>query len=205
MTDKSIVVLPVGESVLVRAGNGFILVKPYLSNQEQEVLVELYLNALFQGTGSLASRIHNAENANIITCLEFCTNLKLVDDSGEELVALVTIDDIFRNFEMWNSIKAEIKNYSDFERRLQMAIESVKEERRLDVALGVRLERIIDKVSETISSLSGENFTDEKLAGVRSLLEEVNKSPILNSALGQASPKKFTPKPKAKSAGKKSK
>lgn len=153
-----------------------IKVKPYISLVDQMAMIEVYMEALFSDTGDSASRYMSAENGLVANILELNTNIQLLD--GETV--LVSMDDIFENFEMYTAIENAIVNIGDFKRRLLKSVEAKREEMRIETSLGFVLDDLYTKGTAYLSKIIETEITPESMEQLKATLKEVNASPILN-------------------------
>jgi len=161
----------------VEVGNSSISVKKYLAMSEEDNLIGIYVAELFSETNYKS--VSRAENALIASVLETCTNILLVEDN----TVVTTLDMIFENFEVWEQIISKIKNYSEFRKRLDATVEMLREEKRLNASIGKVIDDTYTKLSGFIENLLANDFSPEKIEGIKSLLSEVNSSPILKDSV----------------------
>jgi hypothetical protein len=157
-----------------------ISVKPYVSLVDQMAIIEVYMQDLF-GVGDEANNYARAENSLIANILELQTNLKLVEDSGEEVKVLVSMDDIFANFDMYVAVENAIINMGDLKRRILKTVEAKREDMRLKNSLGYVLEDLYTKADSLITKLAETEITPESLNILKEVMAEFKESPILQS------------------------
>jgi hypothetical protein len=161
-----------------------LIVLPYISDANQRLLIGIYLNELFSKDNDTENyNLINAKNSLLLSMLELCTNLKLVDEKGETPVPLFSINDVFYNIKTVKQWFHKIRNYDDFLERLYATIEQVREQKRLETSLGYVISDVYTKASKLIDTFLDMDLSDEKLENVRVLLREVNDSPILKESL----------------------
>ena len=185
--EKKKVVFPTPDflSFQLEGNSETISVKRYLSSSEQTVLAGIYMQELTKNDPAFLSyNILDAENALMVSVIQYCTNIMTVsEDSEGKQVALFTIDDIFSNFYIWERIQSGIVNYLDFRKRLDMIVEEYKEKKRLEASLGNALKTVSANIIDLITKLSETEFSPEAIERVKGLLKEVESSPILKGSL----------------------
>ena len=161
----------------VKYGNFDILINPFLTYSQRITLVEKYLETYFNPDENfhyiqdLKFDRFNAEMELILRTLDMKTNIELEDFDF----------DAFMASGMWSEIKARIINFNTLLDDIEIAVEEVKEQKRLDKALGSVLEQIFLDVSMFVSELREgvENLDADKLEKVsKDILKEIEKSPI---------------------------
>jgi hypothetical protein len=156
-----------------------ILVKPFISDTDQRILIGIYLQELFNPDGETPEmNFLNAENSLLINVLEILTNVKLIDNVDGKDVALFNINDVFSNMEFFRMVSDRISNFGEFRHRLAIVVESKKEERRLDASMGQALNVIYAKLVEFLEELPNMDFSKYE-----TLIQEVNNSPILKESI----------------------
>jgi len=161
-----------------------ILVKPFISFEDQIVLINLYLDELFDKNRDSKYNHLWAENILIMSVLDMNTNLKLFDETLDEAgnqKALVKIDTIYENFKLWNQVEKAIVNFPEVKREILKAAENKREELRLRASLGFALNDIYEKATAFFTSLSEKGISDEDIEKYKGLLKEANDSPILKA------------------------
>lgn len=152
-----------------------ISVKPYISLVDQMAIIEVYMGALFSDGGDSASKYIMAENGLIANILELNTNIQLLDGDN----VLVSMDNIFENFELYTAIENSIVNMSDFKRRLLKSVEAKREEMRLATSIGFVLDDLYAKGTEYISKIVATEISPESMEQLKATMAELNMSPIL--------------------------
>ena len=178
LADKKMVSFPKPEVKVIEFANQKIEVEPFLSDSTQRVLIEIYLQELFNEETPIQHRFIRAEDALKLALLENVTNIKLVDESNGEMVGLFGMDEIFRNFSLMTKIADAIENWRDFQYRLQSSVELVKEQKRLNASLGSAVSNIYAKLNTLL-----DNFSNIDPESLKSMLAEINSSPILKDAV----------------------
>lgn len=168
----------------VTLGTDTIEVKSYLSDEEQKILIGVYVLELFAENSDPQHNYLRAENALIISVIELCTNIMLVekDKQGKE-TALFNIDNVFSNIQFWNDIKNKIVNYNDFRNRLDVIVWEHKDQKKVDQSLPTVMRNIYDKFQTFVNDLVTMDISDEKMTGMRTLLSEINQSSILKESI----------------------
>lgn len=154
--------------------NQTIIVKTYLSQEEQEELLANYLALYFS---NMRGNILKAELGILAGIINFCTNIYVIDESGEKPVAVHTINEFLANPQLVNKILDSVKNYGTFRAWVKLAVEEYKEERRLEVSLGKVLDTLAQKAEGFLDSIS--NLSPESIKESEGLLEKINNSPML--------------------------
>lgn len=178
---KQVVKFPASKITPLNIGGAKVSVKAYLSAEEMDTLTAIYMSALTGENGSIAY----AERSLIVSVIETVTDIKLVEDGVDgSLTPLVTVDEIFANYSFWIKIKLAVENYDYFRKILDETIEEYRENRRLSMSLGVKLENILDGIRGFVEKLSsGEGLSQETIAETRGFLKEINESPLLQEAV----------------------
>lgn len=159
-------------------GDG-VLVKPFISEEDQRVMISVYLDEYFRDIGDSKYDYIRAENAFIVSVLEMNTNLEVID--GEKI--LVPLDNIFEYWDFWEAVEGAIINYGDVRKKLYVTVEQRKEKIRLESSLPAVIRSVVDTVKIFLEDLADTDFSDEKMANIKELLAEVNASPVLKDAI----------------------
>jgi hypothetical protein len=157
-----------------------INVKQYLTDEDQQIMIGVYLNELFnEDAVDPQYNLLRAENSLFITLIERCTDIQLFEDDNP----LLNINDLFANMHLVKEIRSTIENYKDFRERLDATVELQKENRRLKVALGSVIDKIYAKLSDLLVNLSEMDFSPEKIEDLRKVLGEIKESPVINNTI----------------------
>ena len=163
----------------VNIGDG-VLVKPFISNEDQMTLISIYLDEYFKNAGGDSKYDYlRAENAFIASVLEMNTNLELAQ--GKKV--LISLDNIFEHWDFWKTVENSILNYEDLRRKLYVTVEQRKETIRIEASFSSAIRSVVDTVKNFLEDLAETDFSDEKMAGIKELLAEVNASPVLQDAI----------------------
>ncbi len=159
------------------------MVKPFLSNMDQVVLISRYMEKLFSKSDSEQINHFHAENDLIASVIELNTNIDVMGEvkDGNAPELYLTMDQIFSHWDLWEKIEKSIINYSNFKMRLLKAVEIERENIRLRASLGATLDYLYKKAKVYLNELLEEDFSDEKLANARLLLKEAGESPVLKT------------------------
>jgi hypothetical protein len=164
-----------------------ILIRPYLSLAEQNVLIESYIETYFVKKESMIAGVKldymGAELKLVLAIVHYLTNID---------VTLVDAD-VLDGSDLWREIKSKIKNYEDFYSKLNRTVSDMKEQILAETSVSALVSDLKDKAYSLLNKFS--EFTPEdaekmKLAGLE-LLKGIEKSPVA-AVIGEAS----MPKPK---------
>lgn len=153
------------------------LLKPYLSNVDQIVLISRYLEELFSENNTREINHFKAENALMISVLELNTNIEL----SSETEMFVSMDNIFEHYDLWEKVEKSIVNYSNFKMRLLRAVEIERENIRLQASLGKVLDNLYERATAYLDDLLDREFSTEETDRLRNLIKEATESPILKT------------------------
>lgn len=156
-----------------------ISVKPYVGLIDQMAIIDVYVKDLFSEEGDVETNYIKAENGLIANILELNTNLKLVEEVEGEGRVLVSMDDIFSNWDMYVAVENAIVNMGDLKRRLLKTVEAKREDMRLKTSIGFVLDNLYAKATEYISHIVATEITPESLEALKGTMQELNLSPIL--------------------------
>ena len=163
----------------IEIGDGGVLVKPFIGNEDQMTLISIYLDEYFKNAGGDSKYDYlRAENAFIASVLEMNTNLELAQ--GKKV--LISLDNIFEHWDFWEAVEGAIINYGDVRKKLYVTVEQRKEKIRLEESLPSAIRSVVDTVKNFLEDLMTD-LSDEKMANIKELLAEVNASPILKEAI----------------------
>jgi hypothetical protein len=180
--DKLEIELKARETKNFLFGSQNVQVKPYISSQDQLILIGIYLKELFGKVEDSEYNHSRAENSLIAYILDKQTNIKLYND--EENEAIVTMDNIFEHYDdLWEKVEKSIVNLSDVKRRIFRSVEERKEQIRLETSLPSTIRNISDRVLEFLESLKDLDLSDEGLAKLKETAKEITDSPIIREAV----------------------
>lgn len=166
MLNKQEVIFKEPEYQEIKFGNLLIKVKSFLSLTDQLSLTTVYLEEYFSKE---EDRILKSEYKVFLGVIDFCTDINI-----EKLF----IDDIFKNYKLWEEIKSKIKNYGDFRALLARTVDEIKETKRLEKSLGNVLESLFEKMQSVLNT----EISPESIEKIQELLKDIDKSKILKSA-----------------------
>jgi hypothetical protein len=158
-----------------------ILVKPYISAHDQLILISIYLNELFANSNDPEYNHSRAESAMVAYILDKQTNIKLYND--EESEAIVDMDIIFENWNLYEQVEKAIINMADFKRRLFRAVEERKEQMRLEMSLPSTIRNVSNKILEFLDGLKDLDLSDEGLSKLKDTAKEISEMPIIKDAV----------------------
>lgn len=159
-------------------GDG-VLVKPFISEEDQKALTSIYLDEYFRDIGDSKYDYIRAENAFIASVLEMNTNLLLSE--GDKI--LVPLDNVFEHWDFWEAVEHAIINYGDVRKKLYVTVEQRKEKIRIEASLPSVIRSVVERVANFLEDLGDTDFSDSKMANIKELLAEVNASPVLKDAI----------------------
>ena len=152
-----------------------IEVIPYISSENQEALINIYLKSYFVNDGEdnlSAGRI------NRMAILDLLTNIS-IEMEGKGLVEM--LDNIVSSG-LWERIEKSIKNYRSYEHNLSIAIDSKKKE---NSDIGHILKNFLEeKINPILQKFSDMDFSDEKLAEMKEIVGEIGKQLSSDTPVG---------------------
>lgn len=181
--EKKKAVFPVLERKIVKLGEQDILVEPYLSDNDQRVVLEAYLTELFEGG---RDAVLNAENALLLSIIYTSTNIMRYEDE-EEKIPSINMDVLFQNQKFIKDLLGSIENYREFRRVLDATVSFMNEQRMLENTLGKKLESLYEKIVSFIEGIS--DMSPEKLESLKSQLQDLENSPIVKELIPALSKK----------------
>lgn len=161
---------PKPEVKTVKLGNQDIQVEPFLTDNDQQAIIQVYLKELFaeeNGTHSLS--VSNAENALVLSILNTSTDLMITEEKDGKEIPVFDLNNLYSNWDFIKNVFSKIGNYKEFRDRLNATVEFVNEQRRLESSIGSKVEVIVAKVTNFIEDLS--NTSPEKLEEMKKTLE----------------------------------
>lgn len=176
---KQKITFPEGKYTEIEVGKYKVLVKNYLSLNEQAILMGVYLNEYFNEI-NVHTNVLRAEYGLLSTMLELITNIMTTEGEGDNEVSALDINDLLANFSVLKKIRESIQNYGEFRSLLKATLDSEVQKRTLDESLGKSLKTLFTQAQELIQNLSEVSVDPEKMENVRTMLKEVNESPILS-------------------------
>lgn len=155
-----------------QSGDNLIFsVKTYLSVEDMFTLLSRYVYELFSNNED-GQNVVRAENGLIIGLIELCTNIELVDESGN---ANFSMDDVMANYNIVETIKENINNWSYFNHViLYKSIQEELRKKEYENSISYRLNDIYNKTIEFLQA----DFSPEKIDSLKDLLKEIEKSPL---------------------------
>ncbi len=172
--DKKKFEFPKLEVRTVKLGGHDVLVEPYLTANDQAVLVDIYLSELFNGD---KYAVLDAENALLLSLIETCTNIMGVEGEGDDKRAIINLNMLFENQSFIKEMLASIVNYKEFRTRLDETVSFLQSQKSIENKINLLLAKIINFVDE-ISDLSPERMDELKKS-----VSEISDSPILKEAI----------------------
>lgn len=157
-----------------------IKVDPYITDANQRLLIGVYLEELFKDADDKSYNVLNAEIAMMLSLIELCTDIQLVEEEGEVKTALFNINDVLANKSLFTKITGSISNYSDFKRVLSETVNVIMENKKIESSLGERLNNIFIQVQNFLENL---DLSPEKIESIKGLLKDVESSEIIKSSL----------------------
>lgn len=159
-----------------------ILVKPYLSRDDQEVLLSIYMASYFEESN--ISHVLNAEYVLLVGIMELCTNV-LVSEEGKDGKSYPSfqLNELLGDFSLVKSIRGAISNYGEFRALLKSTVEEEKEKRRLEGSLGKILSGFSDTALGFMDKISSLDLSDENLSNIRNTVGGLESSPIITELL----------------------
>lgn len=149
-----------------------LVVKPYLSMEDQSIISEVYLEEYFSRDETLRNYVFKAEFIIILSVLDKCTNVDTSD---------LDVDDVLKEYQIWKAITSQIKNYGEFRALLKQTVEEEREVRRIENSIANKLGSIVDGLINGISELADKEISPETLKNASELLEKTKDSEVLKA------------------------
>lgn len=181
--DKVTLVFSEPKNRIVKYGESYIEVKPYLGIDEQYALIENYVNSYF--------RISNQDSHLTSTRYDYLAAEYNLRHSIVDLLTNIDIYSVSTNMYdnsgydpmkdgLWDVVVKEIGNYKEFYSRLNKVVDDYKQELTNENAVGSVIKSLSDKavsLLEGFSKFTPDDIERAKDAGL-SLLREIEKSPL---------------------------
>jgi hypothetical protein len=173
MEKKKLVVKPI-ENITTAFQNKPIEMRPYLSAVEQAILIEDYINNYFYSDQPMVASVgYNYIGAEYYLMFDIINRLTDVAVEGDG----ITVEDLVTST-LWIAVKSGISNYKEFRETLDRVVADKKEEIALAKSVGTTIDRVVEKVEETLLNLA-QNVDPDKLKEVATgILRDMEKSPI---------------------------
>lgn len=161
----------------VQFGDQVIRIKTFLSVEDIYIIISRYIFEMFSKKEYDIQNILRAENSLIISLIELCTDIPLVNDSGN---SYFMVDDVLANYGLVELIKDNIENWSYFHHTvLYKTIQEEVKKREYEQSVSYKLEEIFNRAVAFLESLQDNNLSEEKFSQIRLLLKEIDDSPLL--------------------------
>jgi hypothetical protein len=174
MAKEKLDVSPIGIISEVYQLNKTFKIRPYLTGGEQAEIINEYLNQYFYSPNHFVEDSEvdfiGAEFYLIMSVVDKVTNIEVLKDG-------ISIEEIIASG-LWEIIKRRITNYAEFRAMLDRVISDKKEQLALAKSVGATIDRVVEKVEETLLNLA-QNVDPDKLKEVATgILRDMEQSPI---------------------------
>jgi len=137
---------------------GEFKIKPYLSLDDKEDLVEVYIKHIFEKNEGEYSYVLNeirAEYSIVTGITNRCTDLSVKFSDGSDGA------DALIGSGLWEVIKKQIVNYDDFRKELSNILNHIKEDNALERSIGTTFDKVAEAVMGLIEQFSQADISDE--------------------------------------------
>lgn len=176
--------------------NKEILVTPFLSLQTQITLAKNYLENYFYENKimGMGTDVIMAEHGLMFGIFDKCTNAE---------ISTLDIDEILANYQVWEEITEVIKNYWDFRSILGELVRCVQSDMSRKASVGTIIDSLASRVEEFFANIQNFELSPETASSIKSLLGEVENSPVLSKLASGFSDSPSFPKKKGSKKSKK--
>jgi predicted RNase H-like nuclease (RuvC/YqgF family) len=152
--EKINITLKEDQNCSILYGNMTIEIYPYMSLNNKLEIIGSYVDTLFKGN-DIGDNYITAEYILMLSVIDKCTNININDS---DIIGHPSFSGL------WESIKSNIKNYSEFRNELDKIVELKQK----DKSVSAELNRIVYKISGFINELSKMDLSEN---GIKQLLE----------------------------------
>ena len=129
-----------------------IMVTPYISSMNRNVLSKVYIETLYSNEYTPDEGFFYAENSLILGILEYCTNINIFTLSPDD-DEIMDLDKIISSG-LWDAIKSQIKNYDVLYDNILNMVNRIDKAKGLEKSLGSVMEFFIQKLEGALGKLS---------------------------------------------------
>jgi len=173
--EKKKYVFPILERKTVKLGEQDVLVEPYLTDNDQRVILEAYVTELFQGG---RDAVLNAENSIILSVLYTSTDIMTTEEIDGKEVPIINLNLLFQNQAFIKEVLNSIENYREFRRVLDATVSFLQAERN---TLGRKLEVLYNRAIEFFNEMA--DMSPDKMESIKAQLQELQDSPIIKELI----------------------
>jgi len=173
--DKKKYTFPTLERKIVKLGEQDVLVEPYLTDNDQRIILEAYITELFQGG---RDSVLNAENSLILSILYTSTDIMTSEETDGKELPIINLNLLFQNQAFIKELLNNIENYREFRRVLDATVSFLQAERN---TLGSKLEELYNRAIEFFNEMS--DMSPEKMDSIKAQLQELQDSPLVKELI----------------------
>jgi hypothetical protein len=176
--DKIKLDIPKPEEESIKYNNKDILVKKYISFDEQITLSTNYCSIYFFPSADVTIKglsdwnYFGAEYFLRMNILHTCTNIHVFNEDNSVVDG---IDNIFYT-NLWDQIVGKISNYNNFRFSLDRVVKDIEGQIAYKNSIGFGINDIIGKLSATIQQLSKIDLSPESLDKLKSTADSITKT-----------------------------
>ncbi len=165
-------------------GDQIIKVKTYISLAEQKELIQFYIQEYFEPSSFKFTPydLLEAEYVWKVNLIDICSNIELFSEDQGKTTSSFTIDDIISHSDLWLAIVGSISNYNEVLAYRQEIVKIITDQMALDKSIGSAITNVYTKLMAFLNDFANLDFSDEQIGKLKSLLSDIEKSPILNEA-----------------------
>jgi hypothetical protein len=164
MNEKVFIKIAPTKELLITFEKQDIYVYPYISLANETKIISDYCSSLFKEGGFLGNYIE-AEYSMVLSVLDLCTNIKLVDEDN----VTIDLDDILASG-LWEEIKKKIDNFDKMRNHADNVVRNIVRENDLKKSLGAVVDGLSVKLFDLLDKLSNMDFSE---AGIKELVSNL--------------------------------
>lgn len=176
--EKEKFTFPVLEKKIVKLGEQDVLVEPYLTDNDQRIILEAYFNELYLGGHDA---ILNAESSLLLSILYTSTNIMTTELVDGKEVPIINLNQLLQNQKFIKDLLGSIENYREFRKILDTTVSFINEQRMLENTLGKKLDDLYNKAVLFIDGIS--NMSPENIDALKSQIKDLESFPIVKELI----------------------
>jgi hypothetical protein len=143
--EKKSIFLSFPDSEVLKFDNIKIILRPYLTINEKSSIIKEYIDILFDpDNDNIIDKYLCAENTLILHIMDVCTNLKIDENIGVDLII---------ESGLWNNVRERIAKYGIFRNDLEKIIDFVREQNVINKSVGNILDKFAIKVMDILNQI----------------------------------------------------
>jgi len=161
--EKKSIFLSFPDSEVLKFNNIKIILRPYLTINEKSSIIKEYIDILFDpDNDNIIDKYLCAENTLILHIMDVCTNLKIDENIGVDLII---------ESGLWNNVRERIAKYGIFRNDLEKIIDFVREQNVINKSVGNILDKFAIKVMDILNQIPDLDTNSVKEAAEKFTME----------------------------------